>query len=160
MAKQKDPKTNAIRAFDAAKIPHQVHTFPADTDLSGVEVAHLLDEDPDRVFKTLVTVGKSEEHYVFMVPVAEELDLRKAACAVGEKSIHMIRSRELLPLTGYVHGGCSPVGMKKQFTTVIDETAQLFDQIIFSAGRIGSQIECAPSSLESLVPLIYADITA
>ena len=105
-----------------------------------MEVAHLLDEDPDRVFKTLVTVGKSEEHYVFMVPVAEELDLRKAACAVGEKSIHMIRSRELLPLTGYVHGGCSPVGMKKQFTTVIDETAQLFDQIIFSAGRIGSQI--------------------
>lgn len=148
-----------MRAFDAAKILHQVHTFPTDTALSGVEVARLLGEDPDRVFKTLVTVGKSNQHYVFMVPVAEELDLRKAASAVGEKNIHMIRSRELLPLTGYVHGGCSPVGMKKQFTTVIDETAQLFDMIIFSAGRIGAQIECSPAALESLIPLIFADIT-
>lgn len=160
MAKQKEAKTNAMRAFDAAKLPHLVHTFETDGALSGVEVAQLLNQDPDMVFKTLVTEGKSGNHFVFMIPVAAELDLRKAAQSVGEKNIHMIKSRELLPLTGYVHGGCSPVGMKKQFVTVVDETAQLFDQIIFSAGRIGAQIQCAPDVLESLVPLSYADLTA
>lgn len=159
MAKQKEIKTNAVRALQAARLPHLVHTFPTDEALSGVEVAKLLDEDPNTVFKTLVTVGKSGNNFVFMIPVAEELDLRKAAQSVGEKNIHMIKSRELLPLTGYVHGGCSPIGMKKQFVTVVDETAQLFDQIIFSAGRIGAQIECAPQTLEELVPVTYADLT-
>ena len=160
MAKQKETKTNAMRAFDAAGIPHKIHTFETDTALSGVEVAATLGQDPDQVFKTLVTVGKSGANYVFLVPVAEELDLRKAAAAVGEKNIHMIKSRELLPLTGYVHGGCSPVGMKKTFTTVVDETAQLFDTIMFSAGRIGAQIECAPDLLQNIVPITFADITA
>ena len=116
-------------------------------------------QDPDQTFKTLVTVAKSGEHYVFMVPVAEELDLKKAAAAVGEKAVSMLKSKELLPLTGYVHGGCSPVGMKKLFTTTIDETAQLFDTIIFSGGRIGCQVELAPSDLEKVIPLHYADIT-
>ena len=123
-------------------------------------MADVLGEDPDRVFKTLVTQAKSGQHYVFMVPVACELDLKKAASAVGEKAISMIKSRELLPLTGYIHGGCSPVGMKTPFKTVIDETAQLYDTIFFSGGRIGCQVEMAPDSLKELVDIAYDDITA
>ena len=157
--KQKETKTNAIREVEAAGLPCEVRTFECEEALSGVEVAQMLDLDPDRVFKTLVTVGRSGEHYVFMVPVAEELDLKRAAQAVNEKSIEMIRSRELLPLTGYIHGGCSPIGMKKQFHTVADETVQLFDTIYFSGGRIGCQLEMAPNDLEKIVPLQYADIT-
>ena len=152
-------KTNAMRMFDAAGLPHEVLFYDAEAAVSGVEVAAALGQDPDQVFKTLVTVGKSGEHYVFMVPVAEELDLKKAATAVGEKAVSMLKSKELLPLTGYVHGGCSPVGMKKLFTTTIDETAQLFDTIMFSGGRIGCQVELAPSDLEKVIPLRYADIT-
>ena len=124
-----------------------------------MEAAAALGADPSSVFKTLVTQGKSGDHYVFMVPVAEELDLKKAAIAVGEKSIAMIPQRDLLPLTGYVHGGCSPIGMKKQFRTVIDETAQLFDAISFSGGRIGCQITMAPDDLLRIVPATFADIT-
>lgn len=157
--KAKENKTNAIREVEAAGVPCEVRTFECEEALSGVEVADMLGLDPDRVFKTLVTVGKSGEHYVFMVPVAEELDLKRAAKAVGEKAVEMIKSRELLPLTGYVHGGCSPIGMKKQFPTVIDETAQLFDVICFSGGRIGCQLEMAPNDLASLIPLQFADIT-
>ena len=126
---------------------------------SGTEVAEMLGEDPDRVFKTLVTQGHSGEHYVFMVPVRCELDLKKAAASVSEKSIAMIRSKELLPLTGYVHGGCSPIGMKKQYRTVIDETAELFDKILFSGGRIGCQVELSPAELEKIIPLEFRDIT-
>lgn len=157
--KAKESKTNAIREVEAAGVPCEVRTFECEEALSGVEVADMLGLDPDRVFKTLVTVGKSGEHYVFMVPVAEELDLKRAAKAVEEKAVEMIKSRELLPLTGYVHGGCSPIGMKKQFPTVIDETAQLFDVICFSGGRIGCQLEMAPNDLASLIPLQFADIT-
>ena len=157
--KAKESKTNAIREVEAAGVPCEVRTFECEEALSGVEVADMLGLDPDRVFKTLVTVGKSGEHYVFMVPVAEELDLKRAAKAVGEKAVEMIKSRELLPLTGYVHGGCSPIGMKKQFPTVIDETAQLFDAICFSGGRIGCQLEMSPDDLAELVPLRFADIT-
>lgn len=156
--KQKETKTNAIREVEASGIPCKVRTFECEGAPSGVEVARRLNLDPDRVFKTLVTVGKSGEHYVFMVPVAEELDLKRAAQAVGEKSIEMLRSRELLPLTGYIHGGCSPIGMKKQFKTTIDETAQLYDTIYFSGGRIGCQLEMAPKDLEKMIPLLYADI--
>ena len=148
MAKQHEHKTNALRALDAAGI------------CSGVEVARTLGLDPDRVFKTLVTVGKSGEHYVFMIPVAAELDLKKAAAAVGEKAVAMVRSRELLPLTGYVHGGCSPIGMKKLFCTRIDETAWLFDRIACSGGRIGLQIELSPDDLSALVGAEEADLTA
>lgn len=162
MAKQKDAarKTNALREVEAAGIEHTFITFECEGALSGVEVAELLDEDADRVFKTLVTQAKSGQHYVFMVPVACELDLKKAAAAVGEKAVSMIRSRELLPLTGYVHGGCSPIGMKTPFVTAIDETAQLYDRILFSGGRIGCQIEMAPEDLDALVGLIFADLVA
>lgn len=159
MAKQHEQKTNAMRALDAAKIDYSHRSFPCEHALSGTEVATLLGEDPNKVFKTLVTQGKSGNYFVFMIPVAEELDLKKAAGAVGEKAIQMIKSKELLPLTGYVHGGCSPIGMKKLFTTTIDETAQLFDTIMFSGGRIGLQVEMSPAALESIVPVTYADLT-
>ena len=160
MAKQADKKTNAMRELDRAKQPYEAHWFDCPQAVSGVEVARILGQDPDRVFKTLVTVGKSSDHYVFMVPVAMELDLKKAANSVGEKSIHMIKSKELLGLTGYVHGGCSPLGMKKLFTTTIDESAELYDEIIFSGGRIGCQIETSLASLQTAVPVAVADITA
>lgn len=155
---EQNKKTNAVRELEAAGVPFEFHTFETDGSLSGVEVAKLLGEDPDHVFKTLVTVGKSGEHYVFMIPVAQELDLKKAARAVGEKSIAMIKSRELLPLTGYIHGGCSPLGMKKLFTTSIDETAILFDTIIFSAGRIGAQIETSLAGLQQVIPVQAVDL--
>lgn len=159
MAKKEPSKTNALRELDAAGIPHECRFLDTDHALSGVEAAAALGADPSSVFKTLVTQGKSGDHYVFMVPVAEELDLKKAAIAVREKSIAMIPQRDLLPLTGYVHGGCSPIGMKKQFRTVIDETAQLFDAISFSGGRIGCQITMAPEGLDQMIGLTYADIT-
>ena len=152
-------KTNAIREMEAARIPFQFRTFECEGAPSGVEVAQMLGEDPDRVFKTLVTQGKSGGHFVFMIPVAAELDLKKAAAAVGEKAVTMLPARELLPLTGDVHGGCSPVGMKKQFPTVMDETAQLFDSILYSGGRIGCQLETAPDALASLIGAGYADLT-
>ena len=155
----KESKTNAMRVLDAAHVTYDYRIFPCEQALSGVEVAELLKQEPERVFKTLVTQGKSGEHYVFMVPVAEELDLKKAALAVGEKAIQMIKSKELLPLTGYVHGGCSPIGMKKLFVTRMDETAQLFDRIMFSGGKIGCQIEMAPDDLATVVPFAYADLT-
>ena len=151
-------KTNALRAIEKAGMAHRFITFECEGALSGTEVAEKLGEDPDRVFKTLVTCAKSGTHYVFMVPVACELDLKKAAAAVGEKTVAMIKSKELLPLTGYVHGGCSPIGMKTQFHTTIDETAQLYDTIFFSGGRIGCQVELSPDDLDALVGLTYADI--
>ncbi|MBR0406431.1 MAG: Cys-tRNA(Pro) deacylase [Clostridia bacterium] len=156
MAKQE--KTNVMRTLERLKIPYQEH-FYGDTDaISGVEVATALGEDPARTFKTLVTVGKSKTHYVFMIPVAEELDLKKAAAAVGEKAIEMLKSKELLPLTGYVHGGCSPIGMKKQFRTVIHETAPQYETILFSAGKIGYQVECTLDGLRKAVPVETADV--
>ena len=161
MAKHKDAneKTNAIRTLEAAGVPFEARYFECPEALSGVEVADLLGLDRDRVFKTLVTQGKSGEHYVFMIPVAEELDLKKAASAVGEKSVAMIKSKELLPLTGYIHGGCSPIGMKKLFVTTADETAILFDTIVFSGGRIGCQVELSVDDLAAVVPLKLADLT-
>jgi len=134
-------KTNVMRLLDQGGIAYEPHYY-ADTEaISGLEVADVLGQDPDQVFKTLVTVGHTQEHYVFVLPVSCELDLKKAAEAVGEKSIHMIKSKELLGLTGYIHGGCSPLGMKKPFVTVFDETAVLYDSICFSAGRIGYQVQ-------------------
>ncbi len=156
MAKQE--KTNVMRTLERLKIPYQEHFYGDTEAISGVEVAAALGEDPARTFKTLVTVGKSKTHYVFMVPVAEELDLKKAAAAVGEKAIEMIKSKELLPLTGYIHGGCSPVGMKKQFRTVIHDTAPSFDTILFSAGRIGYQVECSLEGLKKANPVECADL--
>ncbi|MBE5927768.1 MAG: Cys-tRNA(Pro) deacylase [Lachnospiraceae bacterium] len=158
MAKSND-KTNVMRLLDQAKVSYNHYRYDSSEAISGVEVAKVLGQDQDRVFKTLVTVGKEGEHYVFVIPVACELDLKKAAKAVGSKAIQMIKSKELLPLTGYIHGGCSPIGMKKMFTTVLHETAQLYDQIIFSAGKIGYQVEVSPSDLALLVRYTYADVT-
>lgn len=158
MSKKKETKTNAMRILDAAGVDHQIHVFEADGTMTGVEIAQMLGEEPEHVFKTLVTIGKSKEHYVFMVPVAEELDLKKAAKAAGEKSIEMVKSRELFGLTGYVHGGCSPLGMKKFFTTFIDETCILFDTILFSGGRIGTQIEMSFDVLASVIDITPVDL--
>ena len=157
MAKKLE-KTNAMRILAAAGLPHTLHSYDDSTAVSGVEVAAQLGEDPDHVFKTLVTQGKSGEHYVFMIPVAQELDLKKAAKACGEKSVAMIKSRDLLPTTGYVHGGCSPIGMKKPFPTYCDETCVLFDTIIFSGGRIGTQIEMSFDDLCQLMDVEPVDL--
>ena len=152
-------KTNVMRILDKYKIPYNHYSY-ADTDaISGVEVAAALNQNPDKVFKTLVTVSKSKKYYVFMIPVAKELDLKKAAHAVNEKSIEMLHLKELLPLTGYVHGGCSPIGMKKQFDTVIDSSALDFDTIIFSAGKIGYQVELSPDNLKKVINYSAAEIT-
>lgn len=155
-----DNKTNVMRILDRFKIEYKHYTY-ADTDaISGIEVATVLGQNPEQVFKTLVTVAKSKKYYVFMLPVAHELDLKKAAQAVSEKSVEMLKSKELLPLTGYVHGGCSPIGMKKPFPTVIDSTAQDFETIIFSAGKIGYQVELNPNELSKILKNIdFADIT-
>ena len=151
-------KTNVMRILDQKKIPYEAYTY-ADTDaISGVEVAKVLGQNPNQVFKTLVTVGASKRNYVFVIPVCAELHLKKAAKAVGEKSIEMIKSKELLPLTGYIHGGCSPIGMKKLFKTVIHATAEDFETIIFSAGKIGYQVEVAPADLLKVVPYTFADV--
>ncbi len=155
-----EQKTNVMRLLDGAHLPYQVHFYAApDGALSGVEVAQQLAQDPDRVFKTLVTTGASGKHYVFMIPVAEELSLKKAAAAAKEKSIVMLKSKDLLPLTGYVHGGCSPIGMKKSFPTYVDETAQLFDTILFSGGKIGTQVEMSPEDLQKMAPYTFTDLT-
>lgn len=159
MSKEKDRKTNAIREMEAAHADFDTRFFESPEALSGVEVAALLEQDPDCVFKTLVTQGKSGQHFVFMIPVACELDLKKAARAAGEKSIAMVKSRDLLGLTGYTHGGCSPVGMKKLFPTFIDETAELYDRIMFSGGRIGCQIQTPLSELQRVVPVKCVDLT-
>lgn len=157
--KKEEQKTNAIRSLEQKKIDFKVYNYSQEEAISGVEVASVLGQNPDMVFKTLVTVGKSGNHYVFMIPVAKELDLKKAAKAVGEKNIEMIKSKELLPLTGYIHGGCSPVGMKKFFTTTIDETAKNYPTIMFSGGAIGFQVETSLSELAKVIRFSTADIT-
>lgn len=160
MAKKKDEKTNVMRTLEQKKIPYTAHTYPHEDGVAvdGVTVANMLGQDPGAVFKTLVTKGASGGYYVFDIPVAENLDLKKAAKAVGEKSIAMLPSKELLGLTGYVHGGCSPVGMKKLFPTVFHESCMAFDTIMVSAGKIGYQVECKPDDLIGLVRAKTADV--
>ncbi len=155
---KKDDKTNVMRVLDKAKINYSFRKYEQNASLTGGEIARILGEEPEKVFKTLVTVSKSKEHYVFMLPVEKELDLKKAARAAGEKNIEMIAQKELLSLTGYVHGGCSPIGMKKQFKTFIDESARQFDTIMFSAGKVGYQVEIATADAERLIPLYFADL--
>ncbi|MBO4920765.1 MAG: Cys-tRNA(Pro) deacylase [Lachnospiraceae bacterium] len=155
---KKEEKTNVCRVLDSKKITYNLHTYEADPTLTGEQIAGILGEASEKVFKTLVTVGKTGQHYVFVVPVAEELDLKKAAKAAGEKSIDMIKQKELLPLTGYVHGGCSPIGMKKPFPTFVHETASGFDKMFVSAGKVGYQIEVAPTDLFGVVGCKTADI--
>ncbi|MCR5341768.1 MAG: Cys-tRNA(Pro) deacylase [Butyrivibrio sp.] len=143
----KEEKTNVMRVLDGKKIAYESHAYKPDATMSGEEIAGILGENPDKVFKTLVTQGKSGQYYVFVVPVKEELNLKKAASAASEKSVSMIKQKELLTLTGYVHGGCSPIGMKKQFKTFIHETAKSYDKVFVSAGKVGYQIELSPEDL-------------
>lgn len=152
-------KTNVMRVLEQKKINYKSYSY-ADTDaINGVEVAAVLGQDVKQVFKTLVTVGNTKSNYVFVIPVAEELDLKKAASAVGEKNIEMVKSKELLPLTGYIHGGCSPIGMKKSFRTVIDVSAGEQDSIIFSGGKIGFQVEVTLEDLKKVIRFELADLT-
>ena len=152
-------KTNVMRILEQKKVKYQPHSY-ADTEaISGIEVAEVLGQDVSQVFKTLVTVGSTKRNYVFVIPVNKELDLKKAASAVREKKIEMIKTKELLPLTGYVHGGCSPVGMKKLFKTVVDETAAGQETIMFSAGKIGYQVEVSPADLKKVIEYEFADVT-
>mgnify|MGYP000003468856 FL=1 len=159
MAKQKEEKTNVMRVLEQKGVDYTPHTYPTDGSIDGASVAGYLGQDPEHVFKTLVARGASGGYYVFDIPVEDTLDLKKAAKAVGEKSIAMIHQKELLPLTGYIHGGCSPVGMKKQFPTVFHETAEILDTICVSAGKIGYQVEVDPADLMALVGAKTADLT-
>lgn len=155
---KKQEKTNVMRILDQKKIPYESYCYIESGVVSGVEVAKVLNQNPDKVFKTLVTQGASKNYYVFMVPVEKELDLKKAAKSVAEKSIEMIKSKDLLPLTGYIHGGCSPIGMKKTFKTVIHISAENLETIVFSAGKIGYQVETTLKELEKIVNIKKYDI--
>lgn len=152
-------KTNVMRILDNFNVNYKHYSY-TDTDaISGIEVATVLNQNPEQVFKTLVTVSKTKKYYVFVIPVAKELDLKKAAKSVNEKSIEMLKLKDLLHTTGYIHGGCSPIGMKKFFTTVIDETAKNFNTIIFSGGKIGYQVELSLNDLSKVIKYSTADIT-
>ncbi len=153
-------KTNAMRILDRAKIPYQHYTYDPGDQIDGISVAAKMGQPLERVYKTLVTVGKSGGHFVFVIPVAAELDLKKAAKAVGEKSVQMIHVKEINKVTGYIRGGCSPIGMKKQFPTVLSESARALPSIIFSGGKIGFQVELAPDDLLKLIHGKFGDIEA
>ena len=157
MGKDKD-KTNVIRILDSKKVDYKTYTYEPDSTLTGEEIANILNEDVNRAFKTLVTQGKSGGYYVFVVPVAEELDLKKAAKAAGEKSIAMIKQKDLLGLTGYIHGGCSPIGMKKLFPTFITESASNYERVFVSAGRVGMQVELPLEALIKTANIKFAEI--
>ena len=144
---KKEEKTNVMRVLEQKKITYRGHTYEPDATKTGQEIALLLGQDPSHVFKTLITVGKPARYYVFVIPVESELDLKKAAAAAGEKSVSMIHQKELLPLTGYIHGGCSPIGMRKHFPTFIHQSAADLSAMCVSAGRVGFQIELAPADL-------------
>lgn len=151
-------KTNVMRILERQKIAYNHYCYEGTGAVSGIEVAAALGEDADRVFKTLVTVSKSRRYYVLMIPVAAELNLKKAAAAVGEKDVEMLKQKDLLPLTGYVHGGCSPIGMKKQFPTVVHSSAENYATIIYSAGKVGYQVETSLAGLRKVIGCVTADI--
>ncbi|MBE5856798.1 MAG: Cys-tRNA(Pro) deacylase [Lachnospiraceae bacterium] len=155
---KKEEKTNVMRVLDAKKISYESHAYKPDATMSGEEIAALLGEDADKVFKTLVTQGKTGAFYVFVIPVKGELDLKKAAKACGEKAVSMIKQKDLLPLTGYVHGGCSPIGMKKHFPTFIHETVSGLDKVFVSAGKVGFQIELSPADLIAAAEIRVEDL--
>ena len=154
-----DEKTNVMRILDQKKVKYIPHTYETDVAASGTQVADIINIERKKVFKTLVTVGKSNNHYVFVIPVEFELDLKKAAKAVGEKSVEMIKSKDLLPLTGYIHGGCSPIGMKKFFRTTFHSTAAEYDSVVFSAGKIGRHVELNIDELQKVIRFSFADLT-
>ncbi len=155
---KKNEKTNVMRILDGKKIPYVCHSYEPDPSLSAQDIAGILSEDPAKVFKTLVTRGKSGAYYVFVVPSEGELDLKKAAKAAGEKAVSMIKQKELLPLTGYVHGGCSPVGMKKQFPVFLHKTASEYEKIFVSAGKVGIQMELLVQDLILACGCLIADV--
>ena len=158
--KAKDIKTNAVRMVEAAGIEYKLHTYDAPEGfLDGVSVAKQTGQNPEQVFKTLVTVGHSKEHYVCVIPVEEELDFKKAAKHFGEKNIEMIHAKDITNVTGYIKGGCSPVGMKKPFKTAIDWTAELQETICVSGGKVGLQMELEPIALQSLIGAEFAELT-
>ena len=158
MSREERIKTNVTRLLDQKKAAYIPHGIPAKEAVSADRAAELLGLPPAKVFKTLVTVGKTGAHYVFLVPAGRELDLRKAAACVGEKKVDMLPQKELLPLTGYVHGGCSPLGMKRAFPTVLHETAAALDTLVFSAGKIGCHVEISPGELKKVLEYQTADI--
>lgn len=155
----KNTKTNVMRLLEQQNIPYKAHYYKAQDAKNGIEVAFKTGNNPDQQFKTLVTVSNTNQHYVFVVPVSEELDLKKSARAVKEKNISMIKEKELLPLTGYVRGGCSPIGMKKQFETVFHRTAEAYETVIISAGKGGASVEINPFSLNCFFPVRFEDLT-
>lgn len=159
MAKEKETKTNAMRILEKEKLPYTAQIYECTEFIDGIETADKLGLAHEQVFKTLVTVGKSSEHYVFVIPIEKELDLKKAAKAVGEKSVAMIPVKELLPLTGYVRGGCTAIGMKKQFRTVIDESAELLTEMYVSGGKWGVQLKLTPENYKKACRGSYADVT-
>ncbi len=152
-------KTNAMRILDTAKIKYTVHTYESDGDFDGVHVAAKLGVNENQVFKTLITKGCGRDYFVFVIPVVCELDLKAAARAVGEKAVEMIAVKDINKVSGYIRGGCSPIGMKKQFVTVIDEKCLNYDTIVFSAGKIGYQVEMAPRELINLISAKTDNIT-
>jgi len=158
MAKEKDVKTNAMRILDRNRVSYKVNTYECGEFIDGVHIADMLGQAYESSFKTLVTVGKSGGYFVFAIPVDKELDLKKAAKSVGEKSVELIHVKDINKVTGYIRGGCTPLGMKKQYPTVVDETAELFDEIIISGGRIGSQIMIAPDDLIKVTGGKFEDI--
>lgn len=151
-------KTNVMRVLDSKKVQYNSHEYEPDATMTGEEIAGILGEPAEKVFKTLVTQAKSGQYYVFVIPVIEELDLKKAAKVAGEKAISMIKQKDLLPLTGYVHGGCSPIGMKKRFPTFLHETAKDFERIYVSAGKVGYQVELSPEDLVKIAGCKFADV--
>ena len=157
-SKDKDIKTNAMRILEKNNIEFEINTYECDEFIDGISVAEHNGQDPEQSYKTLVTEGKSREYYVFVIPVAEELDLKKAAKAVGEKSVEMIHVKDINKITGYIRGGCTPLGMKKQYVTVVDKSAENWDKIIISGGRIGSQIILDPNDLVKVVRGKFDDI--
>lgn len=160
MAKEKDIKTNAMRILDRNKIPYEVNTYECDEFIDGIHIAIQNGQDPDISYKTLVMVGKSKNYYVFVLPIAEEVDMKKAAKSVGEKSVEMIHVKDINSITGYIRGGCTPLGMKKQFPTVVDSSAEKYDKIIISGGRIGSQVILNPQDLVKVVRGKFDNIVA
>ena len=158
MAKQKEVKTNAMRILESMKIPFSQYTYECDEFVDGLQIADTLQLPYEKVYKTLVTIGNSKNYFVFVIPIAEELDLKKAAKAVGEKSVEMIHVKDINAITGYIRGGCTAIGMKKQYVTRIDSSAQGLSTMIVSGGRIGSQIELKPEDLARAARAEFAEI--
>ncbi len=157
--KQNLNKTNVMRMLEQKKIKYKSHFYKGTGTMSAIDVANVLEQNSNQIFKTLVTVGNTKENYVFLIPINKELDLKKGASAVGEKSIAMIKSKDLLLLTGYIHGCCSPIGMKKQFKTIIDLTAKDFETIIFSGGKIGYEVEISLDELKKVISFDLKDVS-